>query len=140
MKEVNSIFKIITLLICICVISHHNVNAQCVVVDQGPAAAPTCNYQSVSGGAGAYWEINTSAGVYYSFYWNGSGCPSNTNQFCINGLGSTATGGAPYNVQSGGGSWNRHRRGATLRPARPYLPDRGRARLRREPATRLPEA
>ena len=106
MKEVNSIFKIITLLICICVISHHNVNAQCVVVDQGPAAAPTCNYQSVSGGAGAYWEINTSAGVYYSFYWNGSGCPSNTNQFCINGLGSTATGGAPYNVQSGGGSWN----------------------------------
>ena len=106
MKEVHSICKILALLICMYIMPYRNVDAQCLVVTQGTAAAPTCNYQSVSGGAGAYWQLNTTAGVYYSFYWNGSGCASNTNQFCINGTGSTATSGAPYTVQSGGGSWD----------------------------------
>ena len=105
MKEIHSIGKILALLICIWVMPHQNVNAQ-LVVSEGAAAAPSCNYQSVSGGAGDYWQINTTAGVYYSFYWNGSGCATNTNSFSINGVISSATFGSPYTVQSGGGTWN----------------------------------
>lgn len=106
MKKVYSHFRPTFLAIFLTLLSATTGFAQCSIVLQGGASTPTCSYQSVSGGSGAYWTLPVTSGVNYSFFWVGSGCADNT-AFCVNGSTSTANSGTPYTTTAAStGSWD----------------------------------
>jgi gliding motility-associated-like protein len=90
MKKVYSLCKFLFFLIGMTVITHGTAYGQCSVVSQGGANDPTCTYQSINGGAGAYFTLNVNNNVLYSFYWTPSGCPD-VSGFCVAGNFETTT-------------------------------------------------
>jgi gliding motility-associated-like protein len=107
MKKVYSYLRFLLLVTCIAALSGQYANGQpCNVVLQGPASDPTCSYQLVSGGAGAFWTINVVNGVNYSFF-VATSC-GDINGACVNG--SHLTGGTAPNPDTSSsaatGTWN----------------------------------
>ena len=83
MKKLYSFRKFFALLVCMNALTHQNVNAQCNVASGG-TITPTCNNQTISGGAGEYWSISVGAGVYCTFSYNGNACADVTG-YCVSG-------------------------------------------------------
>jgi hypothetical protein len=99
MKKLYLIGKIFILLMCINVITHQNVNAQCN--GYGGTLTPSCGSQQVYGGGGQYFQLTTIPGATYTISGFGSGC-GNNDAYTVNCSNQYGT----YQATASGSSWD----------------------------------